>query len=109
MLFKKDLIDKVLNGTKTMTSRAKPMCQVGEITNLMANKDYSKISGKYLKITNVYQKPLSKFTDSDANKEGFNNLEEFKKYWKTNIGEWTPSIDVWIHEFEVVKKITIVP
>lgn len=68
----------------------------------MANKDYSKISGKYIKITKVYQKPLSEFTDNDANKEGFENLIEFKKYWEKNIGEWTLSTVVWVHEFEVI-------
>ena len=55
-MFKKDLIDLILAGKKTMTSRDKKLCEVGEITNLMANKDYSKISGKHIKITEVYQK-----------------------------------------------------
>jgi hypothetical protein len=35
MMFKKYLIDKILNGTKTMTSRDKPMYKVGAVTNLM--------------------------------------------------------------------------
>jgi len=102
-MFNKVLIDLILQSKKTMTSRAKPLYEVGEVTNLMANRDYSKISGKYIKITKVYQKPLSEFTDKDANKEGFDNLSEFKKYWKENIGEWDNSITVWVHEFDVVK------
>jgi uncharacterized protein YqfB (UPF0267 family) len=63
MMFKKDLIDLILAGKKTLTSRDKKLYEVGEVTNLMANKDYSKISGKYIKITKVYQKALGTFTD----------------------------------------------
>jgi hypothetical protein len=106
MMFKKVLIDLILQGKKTMTSRSKPLYKVGVTTNLMADRDYSKISGKYLKITKVYKKALNEFTDKDANKEGFKDLLEFKKYWKENIGEWTPNIEVWVHEFDVVKSQT---
>ena len=76
MMFKKDLIDLILTGKKTMTSRDKKLYEVGEVTNLMANKDYSKISGKYIKIVKVYQKALGKFSDIDAQKEGFEQLKK---------------------------------
>lgn len=102
MMFKKDLIDLILAGKKTMTSRDKKLYEVGKVTNLMANKDYSKISGKYIKITRVYQKALGKFTDLEAQKEGFKNLEEFRRYWEKNIGVWNPKQKVWIHEFVLV-------
>jgi len=102
MMFNKVLIDLILQGKKTMTSRTKPLYQVGEVTNLMANRDYSKISGKYIKITKVYPKPLSEFTDIEANKEGFKDLSEFKLYWEKNIGEWDNSITVWVHDFQVI-------
>lgn len=51
MMFKKDLIDKIFRGTKTMTSRDKPLYKVGAMTNLMANKDYSKATGKCIETT----------------------------------------------------------
>jgi len=62
----------------------------------MANKDYSKISGKHIKITEVYQKALGTFTDLEAQKEGFKNLTDFIAYWKKNIGVWNSNIVVWI-------------
>jgi hypothetical protein len=67
----------------------------------MASKDYSKVTGKYIKITRVYEKILGKFTDEDAMKEGFENLFEFKRYWEKNIVFWTPRTVVWVHEFDV--------
>ena len=102
MMFKKDLIDLILAGKKTMTSRDKKLYEVGEITNLMANRDYSRISGKYIKITKVYQKALGAFTDIEAQKEGFKDLADFIAYWKKNIGLWDSSKIIWIHEFTLV-------
>jgi len=104
MMFKKLLIEKILNGSKTITSRDKPLYRVGEVTNLMANKDYSKTTGKYIKITKVYEKSLSKFTDIDARKEGFRDLTDFMAYWNRNIGLWNPTKSVFVHEFELVDK-----
>jgi len=104
MLFKKYLIDLILAGKKTMTSRSKPLYKPGDITNLMANKDYSKTSGKYIQITEVYQKTLADFTNLDAQKEGFQNLQSFQQYWIKNIGPWNPQTKVWVHQFEVVLK-----
>jgi hypothetical protein len=104
MLFKKALIDKILEGKKTMTSRNKKLRKEGAITNLMADKDYSKITGKYIKITKVYQKALGKFTDKDSKKEGFNTIEEFKTTWTSINGSWDPEQIVTIHEFVLVEK-----
>jgi hypothetical protein len=103
MMFKKELIDKILEGKKTMTSRDKQLYNVGDTTNLKADRDYSKISGKYIRITKLYTKALNKFTNSDANKEGFENLTEFKQYWQKNIGNWNPDTVVCVHEFEAVE------
>jgi hypothetical protein len=105
MMFNKDPIDKILAGKKTMTSRDKKLYDVGETTNLMANRDYSKLSGKYIKFTKVYQKKLGDFTGVDANKEGFNSLNEFIDYWNRNLepkNSWNPNIVVWVHEFAVI-------
>jgi hypothetical protein len=56
MLFTKDLIEKILEGKKTMTSRSKRLYNVEDITNLMANKDYSKITNKYIKIVKILER-----------------------------------------------------
>lgn len=104
-MFKKKLIELILAGKKTMTSRQNKLCEVGTTTNLMANKDYSKMSGEYIKITRVYQKALGIFTDKDASKEGFDNLDTFIDYYKKNIGEWNSNTIVWVHEFTLTKKI----
>jgi hypothetical protein len=101
MLFKRDLIEKILKGEKTMTSRNKKLYNAGDVTNLMADKDFSKITGYYIKILRVYKKTLGTFTNVDAKKEGFKDLTELKRYWIENkIGCWEPETIVWVHEFK---------
>ena len=104
MLFKKELIDLILAGKKTMTSSYMKVCEVGDVINLMAKKDYSKLTGKYLRITKVYRKFLGEFTVDDSHREGFGGLGEFKAYWIKNIGSWYPNQFLWIHEFEIELK-----
>lgn len=104
MLFKKDLIDLILAGKKTITSRQKKLCKVDDVTNMMANRDYSKITGKYLQITKVYRKFLGEFSVEDAYKEGFEGLGEFRSYWEKNIGVWDPTQLLWVHEFGILLK-----
>jgi len=100
-MFKKDLIDLILAGKKTMTSRDKKLCEVGEITNLMADKDYSKISGKNIRITKVHQKSLSKFTDVDARLAilGTNAFFHFSSIWQTEKLQ-----HLWIEQDEALLK-----
>jgi len=76
--------------------------KVGAVTNLMVNKDYSKATRKYIKITTVYDRARGKFTDEDSRKEGFENIAEFKQYWEENIDVWNPDKIVWVHEYELV-------
>jgi hypothetical protein len=68
----------------------------------MANRDYSKITGKRIMFTKVYKKELNQFTEKDAIKEGFRNLMVFKQYWDKYLGEWAPEKVVCVHEFKLV-------
>jgi len=102
MLFSKELINLILAGKKTMTSRDKPQFQVGDLTILMANKDYSKISGKCIKFTKIYSKLIGAFNEKDAHKEGFATLVDLKEYWKKNVGQWKDETIIYIHEFELI-------
>ena len=105
-MFNKDLISRILSGKKVMTARARKLHDVGKVTKLMANKDYSKLSGKSIKFTKIHQKKLGEFNDVDAQKEGFKSLKEFIDYWNRNIkpkNSWNPSRNMWIHEFEVIE------
>lgn len=102
MLFSKELIELILAGKKTMTSRDAIQFRAGDLTILMANKDYSKISGKCIRFIRIYCKPIGSFTEEDAQKEGFGTLEEFKEYWIKTFGEWKSDMTLFVHEFELI-------
>lgn len=102
MMFNKDLIDLILAGKKTATSRDKRQFREGDITNLMANKDYSRISGKCIQFTAVYSQILKNYTEEDAHKEGFRTLSDFKQYWIKNIDEWKDDREQYVHEFKLI-------
>jgi N4-acetylcytidine amidohydrolase len=104
MMFKKTMIEKILAGEKTMTCRRTKLYKPGTVTNLMCDKDYSKLTGKYIKITAVTRRKLKDFSDTEARKEGFNDMSEFRNYWGQNICYWTPEQVVWLHEFELIQR-----
>jgi len=70
----------------------------------MANRDYSKRTGKYIKITNVYPLKLRDINDSIAQKDGFNNAKELKEFWVKKLSSWNPSPVVYVHEFDAIEK-----
>ena len=78
MMFNRDMIEKILSGKKTSTIRSKIQYETGDITNLMANKNFSKITGKNIEITRVYPIKLGKIDDAIAQKDGFKDVDELK-------------------------------
>lgn len=106
-LFPDVLIDKILVGRKTQTTRDYEI-KVGRVVHLMSNHNRSLITRKYIKITKAYKKTLGTFTDEDGKREGFSSLAELIDYWNKKlakkVGEWNPKRVMWVHEFELVEK-----
>jgi len=57
-----------------------------------------------LRIVSVERKRLKYFTEDDAKAEGGYTLEEFKKMWKSQYGEWNENELVYIIHFERIKQ-----
>jgi uncharacterized protein YhfF len=108
MSFTADLIPKILEGKKTMTTRKEKSYDKGDIVPFVAREvGYdSRREGRYLLITGVYEKRLGDYTDEDAKKEGFNDLNEFKQYWKEKLEKYYESWDddnvFWVYKFELL-------
>ncbi|WP_077620516.1 ASCH domain-containing protein [Bacillus sinesaloumensis] len=90
-------IKKVLEGTKTATRRNGRYADVGEIMTL---------EGQQFKIDNVYEQSLGELTDEDANREGFDTVDEYKEsILSYHPGmPWLPHMKVWVHEFSKVNE-----
>ena len=102
VIFTRQLINKILGGEKTSTIRKKALCKEGSITNLMENKDYSKLTGKRIKVVRIYPMKLRDGTNEIAQKDGFKDVEELKRFWTDRFHLWDSNQIVYIHEFEVV-------
>ena len=82
MLFKKHLLCKVLDGSKTQSRRrciSKMRYRVGSIQPVKATY-YEKAQG-HIKIDQRFEQRLADMTEEEAKAEGFNSLAEFRKEW----------------------------
>jgi ParB/RepB/Spo0J family partition protein len=57
------------------------------------------VRGKPKKVSDVYKRNLSKFKDRDAERDGYNNLDELKAAWTERYGEWPDDEMVSIIQF----------
>ena len=103
MLFKPEHKYLILDGTKTVTRRVwkKPMVKVGGIYKCklkMLSKDYF----AKIKVTKLYKQKLGMMNIEDCKKEGYTPTN-FVKVWEKINGSWTPDLEVYVIEFEVIK------
>ena len=102
MMFKKDLLEKVISGLKTQTRRLhKKTLRKGKIYAL--KKNWLENTGEYIKITKVYHQKLSEITQEEIIKEGFSSLEEFRDAWIRINGSWETETIVKVYEFELAE------
>jgi hypothetical protein len=81
MLFKKHLLHKVLDGSKTQTRRRvhKMRYRVGSIQPVKSAY-YEKPKG-HVQIKRRFEQRLADMTEEEARAEGYENLEAFRKEW----------------------------
>lgn len=89
-------VEKVINGQKTATRRNGVYAYPGEIMVL---------NGKEFKIENLYSQTLGEMTDTDAQKEGYPTMEEYKQSILAIHDKmpWLPTMSVWVHEYSSVQ------
>jgi hypothetical protein len=57
------------------------------------------VRGEPLRVMEVYRRPLSRFKDIDAERNGYDNLEKQKAAWTEKYGDWTDEEVVSIIQF----------
>ncbi|OPY24958.1 MAG: hypothetical protein A4E26_00073 [Methanobacterium sp. PtaU1.Bin097] len=103
MLFKPEHVEMIKNGTKTQTRRnwKRRMVKPGGIYKVkteMLSKDYH----CKIKVTDVRKEMLYGLTVEDAQKEGYNSIEEYEKVWESINGSFD-NICVYVIDFELLK------
>jgi len=102
MMFKKDLLEKVISGLKTQTRRLhKHALKKGRIYAVKRN--WLETTGDYVRITKVYPQKLSDITQEEIRKEGFIGLDKFRDAWIRINGSWDPEMIVTVYEFELAE------
>jgi hypothetical protein len=101
MMFKRDLLEKVLSGLKTQTRRLNTNFREGKTYTL--KKNWVENTGKHIKITKTYNQKLGEINYSEIIKEGFSSLEEFREVWIRINGKWEPDMVVTVYEFELAE------
>jgi len=100
--FRLDSVQPILNGIKTQITKKgipDPKIRTGAVVHAAVWEPHF----ADLRIISVERKRLKYFTEEDARAEGGYTLEEFKKMWKKQYGEWNENELVYIIHFERIK------
>lgn len=103
MLFKKDLLAKILNSSKTQTRRSSARTyKVGRVYGISCRR-YQKPQA-HIQILQARKQRLGEISEEDVRKEGFSNMEEFREAWQTIYGSWDPEQLVTAYEFTLIRE-----
>ena len=95
----------ILQGKKTQTRRIwkRPRVKIGGIYKAKL-RPFDKKYFALLKVTRLRKEKLGEISFEDVKKEGYDTLREFMDVWKQIHGDWNPNQEVYVVDFEVVKK-----
>lgn len=120
MIFKPEMVEKILAGEKTVTRRP-AKTQMGDLVTATTRpeaqaacryevgKTYAVQPGRgkkgvaRIRVLDVDRYELDLIGDIDAAREGFGGWEEFRDYWRALYGSYDPTQLVDRIEFELVE------
>ncbi len=101
LLFRQDLMQKVLQGQKVQTRRISDR-------RFTPGKTYAIRTGMveqakaHIKILRTWRQQLRDLTPEDVRKEGFTSFAEFRQAWISIYGSWSPDQYVTAIEFRLL-------
>jgi len=99
LLFKRQFISKIREGTKTQTRRLKqPNLKIGKAYYLRSS--YRSVLPEKILITDIFQQFLGDITKEDIINEGFHTEEEFINIWQEIYGSYKTDDLIWVVEFK---------
>jgi len=105
ILFKKEFIDAILNGTKTETRRkGKKRWNVGAIHQLQLAW-FDKNPFAKVEILSVESEQLCRMDDARAIREGFESRDGFVEWWENQYQVMHGTEWVWVVKFKVVENL----
>lgn len=103
--FKRKHIDIILSGRKTQTRRTHTHTWKVGRTYALRDRWFSPAQA-YILITRKFRQKLGDISQEDIKKEGYPNLQEFRKAWEeiNGAGTWNPDLVVTVYEFQVCSR-----
>ena len=99
LLFKRQFISKIREGTKTQTRRLKqPKLRIGKAYFLRSS--YRSVLPEKIQVTDIFQQFLGEITMEDIQKEGFHTEDEFIEIWREIYGSYKADELIWVVEFQ---------
>ena len=103
MLFKRYLVEPILNGTKTETRRLWKRCLVKVGGTYKAKTNFGNNSAfATIMIAYIRKEKLGSIDSDELKKEGCKSLDEFKQIWIDSYGSWQPDVQVFVIGFQLV-------
>jgi hypothetical protein len=103
-MFKKEFLPLILSGRKTQTRRShRRLLRVGQTYSVQVN--WTRSTGYSIRILDRYYQKLGEVSEAEANKEGFNSLEELKEAWIKITGQWNLNQEIVAYEFKITKSL----
>jgi len=101
LLFKRSLMLKVLDGSKTQTRRiSRYRLKIGK-AYAVRSKMLEPAQARII-IARAWRQQLRDLTPEDVRKEGFTNFMEFRQAWIEIYGSWNPDQIVTAYEFRLL-------
>lgn len=99
MIFKPEMLKKVLSGEKTVTRRRTSRYVVGRGYAVQPGRGKRHVA--HIKVLGVNEECLGGISYRSAEAEGFESPSAFKAYWTTLHGSWNPAEFVTRIHFEL--------
>lgn len=107
MIFKPELVEKILVGEKTETRRkANPdgsqRYRPGRTYAVQPGRTEKGVAR--IRVLSAEREALEEITEEGARREGFEDLAAFFDYWRGLYGKVSHSQEVWVIRFELVSR-----
>lgn len=104
MIFRPELIDKILSGKKTETRRpvkdGKP-CRYEQGRTYSLQSARGKPGVGRIRVREVRRERLGEIDEDGAQREGFESRKEFFDYWKKLYEKVDEDVEVWVIHFKI--------
>jgi len=104
MIFSKDHIEKIRDGTKTQTRRLKSNYKIGRSYAVQPGRGKRAIPDMRIEILDIWQEKLGEISEEDCREEGYNSSDEYREIWAKINKKYEPDQVVYAIKFRMCRR-----